>query len=61
MDKCIRCGCPIIKGMRYMTFEKKGEFGYMCMDCVDKLSKEAQKQAQKAKTIKTDGRVRDED
>ena len=43
--KCLKCGFPIIRGMRYMIFEKKGELGYMCMDCVDKLSKEAQKQA----------------
>lgn len=41
--KCIKCGFPILRGMKYLTLEKGGRLAYMCLDCYNEETEETGK------------------
>jgi len=49
MDKCVRCGLPIVWGVKFFTLRKGNEIAYMCEQCMLETTEEQQKQAQNAK------------
>ena len=49
MDKCARCGMPIIWGMKFVTLAKDDKIAYMCEECYRATSKEQEDRHRKAK------------